>query len=147
MIYCTTVSSTRGITGLSPEYLSDNQNLLKEYLCHTGSSRRNIMLIPLQWRHNGCDGVSNHQSHHCLLNRLFRRADQRKHQGSAPLAFVQGMVNSPHKGPVTRKMFPFDDVIMSSHQGDICATGGSQQCFRSGHITFHGLFYLHAVIS
>ena len=26
-----------------------------------------------------------------------------------------GPVNSPHKGPVTRKMFPFDDVIMESH--------------------------------
>ena len=26
-----------------------------------------------QWRHNGHDGVSNHQPHHCLLNRLFRR--------------------------------------------------------------------------
>ena len=26
-----------------------------------------------QWRHNGCDVVSNHQHHHCLLNRLFRR--------------------------------------------------------------------------
>ena len=26
----------------------------------------------LQWRHNGCDGVSNHQPHDCLLNRLFR---------------------------------------------------------------------------
>ena len=43
-------------------------------------------------------------------------ADQRKHQGSASLAFVQGIhrgpVNSWHKWPVTRKMFPFDDVIM-----------------------------------
>ena len=42
--------------------------------------------------------------------------DQRKHQSSASLAFVRGIhrrpVNSPHKGPVTRKMFPFDDVIM-----------------------------------
>ena len=41
---------------------------------------------------------------------------QRKHQSSASLAFVRGIhrwpVNSPHKGPVTRKMFPFDDVIM-----------------------------------
>ena len=27
---------------------------------------------PLQWRHNGRDGVSNHQPHDCLLNRLFR---------------------------------------------------------------------------
>ena len=45
-------------------------------------------------------------------------ADQRKHQSSASLAFVRGIhrwpVNSPHKGQVTRKMFPFDDVIMRS---------------------------------
>ena len=43
-------------------------------------------------------------------------AYQRKHQSSASLAFVRGInrgpVNSPHKWPVTRKMFPFDDVIM-----------------------------------
>ena len=43
-------------------------------------------------------------------------ADQRKHQSSASLAFVRGIhrgpVNSPHKWPVTRKKFPFDDVIM-----------------------------------
>ena len=44
-------------------------------------------------------------------------ADQRKHQSSASLAFVRGIhrwpMNSPHKGPVTRKIFPFDDVIMN----------------------------------
>ena len=43
-------------------------------------------------------------------------ADQRKHQSSASQAFVCGFhrrpVNSPHKWPVTRKIFPFDDVIM-----------------------------------
>ena len=43
--------------------------------------------------------------------------DQRKHQSSASLAFVRGIhwwpMNSPHKGPVTQKMFPFDDVITS----------------------------------
>ena len=42
--------------------------------------------------------------------------DQRKHQSSASLAFVRGIhrwpVNSPHKGPVTQKMFPFDDIII-----------------------------------
>ena len=42
--------------------------------------------------------------------------DQRKHQSSASLAFARGIhrwpVNSPHKGPVTRKMFPLDDVMM-----------------------------------
>ena len=41
--------------------------------------------------------------------------DQRKHQSSASLAFVRGIhrwpVNSPHKCPVTRNKFPFDDVI------------------------------------
>ena len=35
--------------------------------------------------------------------------DQRKHQSSASLAFVRGI---HHKGPVTPKMFPFDDVVM-----------------------------------
>ena len=69
----------------------------------------------LQWRHNERDNVSNHQPHDCLLNR-YSGADQRKHQSSASLAFVQGIhrgpVNSPHKGPVTRKMLPFDDVII-----------------------------------
>ena len=41
---------------------------------------------------------------------VYLGADQRKHQSSASLAWWP--VNSPHKGPVTRKMFPFDDVIM-----------------------------------
>ena len=45
-------------------------------------------------------------------------ADDTKHQSSASLAFVQGIhrwpVNFPHKWPVTRRMFPFDDVIMES---------------------------------
>ena len=44
-------------------------------------------------------------------------ADQRKHQSSALLAFVRGihrwLMDSPHKGTVTLKMFSFDDVIMS----------------------------------
>ena len=47
---------------------------------------------------------------------VYSNTDQRKHQSSASLVFVRGIhrgpVNSPHKGPVTRKMFPFDDVIM-----------------------------------
>ena len=47
---------------------------------------------------------------------VYSKADQRKHQSSASLAFVLGInrgpVNFPHKWPVTRKMFPFDDVIM-----------------------------------
>ena len=49
---------------------------------------------------------------------VYSGADQRKHQRSASLAFVRGIhrwpVNSSHKWPVPRKMFPFDDVIMRS---------------------------------
>ena len=70
----------------------------------------------LQWRHNDHDVVSNQQPHGCLLNRLFRRRSKKTSKlrvtglcvGNSP-----GPVNSPHKGPVTRKRFPFDDVIMA----------------------------------
>ena len=74
------------------------------------------VIPPLLWRHNGHDSVSNHQHHDCLLNRLFRR---RKYQSSASLAFVRGNhrrpVNSPHKWPVTRRMFSFDDVKLLAY--------------------------------
>ena len=45
-------------------------------------------------------------------------ADQRKHESSPSLAFVRGIhrgpANSPHKWPVTLKVFPYDDVIMTT---------------------------------
>ena len=51
-----------------------------------------------------------------IYSTVYSDADQRKHQSSASLALVRGIhrwpVNSSHKWPVTRKMFPFDDVIM-----------------------------------
>ena len=51
-----------------------------------------------------------------VYSALYSGADQSKDQSSASLAFVwrihRGPVNSPHKWPVTRKMSPFDDVIM-----------------------------------
>ena len=52
-----------------------------------------------------------------VYSTVYSDADQRKHQSSASLAFVRGIhrgpVNAPHKWPVTRKMVPFDDVIMT----------------------------------
>ena len=51
-----------------------------------------------------------------VYSNVYSGADQRKHQISTSLAFVWGIhrgpVNSPHKWPVKRKMFPFDDLIM-----------------------------------
>ena len=50
-----------------------------------------------------------------VYSTVYSGADQRNHESSASLAFVWGIhrrpVNSLHKWPVTRKMFPFDDVI------------------------------------
>ena len=69
----------------------------------------------LHWRHNDHDGVSNHQPHGCLLNRLFRRSSKKTSKLRVTglcVGISPGPVNSPHKGPVTRKMFLFDDVIM-----------------------------------
>ena len=55
---------------------------------------------------------------------VYSDVNQRKHQSSASLAFVReihrGPVNFPHKWPVTRKMFPFDDVIMKTHFAFLC---------------------------
>ena len=65
-----------------------------------------VLLLParsLHWRHNERDSVSNHQPRGCLLNRLFRRRSKKTSK-----LRVTGL----YKGPVTRKMFPFDDVIM-----------------------------------
>ena len=60
--------------------------------------------------------VSQITSFTIVYTTVYSGADQRKHQSSASLAFVReihrGPVNSPHKRPVTRKVFPFDDVIM-----------------------------------
>ena len=51
-----------------------------------------------------------------VYSSVYSGADQRKHQSSASLAFVWGIhwwpANSPQKWPATRKIFPFDDVIM-----------------------------------
>ena len=51
-----------------------------------------------------------------VYSTVYSDADQRKHQSSTSLAFERvihrGPANSPHKWPVTQKMFPFDDVIM-----------------------------------
>ena len=61
-------------------------------------------------------GVSNHQPQDCLLNRLFRCRSKKTSKFRVTelgWGIHQWQVNSPHKGPVMQKMFPFDDVIMN----------------------------------
>ena len=75
-------------------------------------------------------------------------ADQRKHQSSASLAFVREIhrwaVNSAHKGPITRNIFPFDDVIII-----MVATAGQLQVkyitwYHNCHIIIP-LFLIHII--
>ena len=77
-------------------------------------------LSSLQWRHT----LSNHRHLHCLLNCWFRRRSKKtsKFHVAGVRGIHQWWVNSPHKRPVTRNMFPFDDVIMSFQQnsGFLC---------------------------
>ena len=74
-----------------------------------------IYSISLQWRHNERDRVSNHSLMivYWSVNSVTNK--KKKHQSSASLAFVRELTGHrwiPHKGPVTRKIFPFDNVIM-----------------------------------
>ena len=66
-----------------------------------------VAFSSLQWRHNGDDGIPNHQPHHCLLNRLLGHRSKK-----TSMLCVTGLCAGNSPGPVTRRMFPFDDVIM-----------------------------------
>ena len=81
----------------------------REWICHSNDVIMSAM-------------ASQITSRAIVYQSVYSGADQRKHQSSASLAFVRGIhrwpVNSPHKGPVTRKMFPFDDVIMYIYFAD-----------------------------
>ena len=101
-------------------------------LCEGNPSVTGGFTSPLWWRHNGRDSVSNHQPHHCLINSLFRRRSKKTSKlgvtglcvgnspgtGEFPAQMASNAKNVSiwwrhhDKGPVTRKMFPYDDIIM-----------------------------------
>ena len=72
------------------------------------------------------DGISNHRCPNCLLNHLFR-CRLKKMSKLCITGLCDG--NSPYKRPVTRKMFPFDDVIMMK----FIPTGLNFSCSASHH--------------
>ena len=116
-LYVSSISS-RHNTVLAHKNVRHNRvDVIDCCIWHTTHWRVVIYLtkVSLQCRHNGRDVVSNHQPHDCLLNRLFRRRSQKtsKLRVTGLCAGIpRWPVNSPHKWPVKRKMFPFDDVIM-----------------------------------
>ena len=100
--------------GLYDQYMSTHISYISLAGDHSGAG---VTYITLLWPHNGRDCVSNHQPHDCLLNRLFRRRSKKTSRLRVTgLCAGNSLVNSPHKWPVTRKMFPFDDVIMAHRQ-------------------------------
>ena len=76
-----------------------------------------------------------------IYSTFYSGADQLKHQSSASLAFGWGIhqwpMNSPHKGPISQKMFPFDDVIMPQK---------SVNCMRHVYCAFGYIWYLHLIL-
>ena len=58
-----------------------NQSTCKRYtIAHTWASlvpAQCVSFATLQWRHNGCDGVSNPQPRHCFLNCLLRHRSKK----------------------------------------------------------------------
>ena len=76
------------------------------------SRRMQVRYSSLKWRHNGGDSVSNHQPHDGLPKGLFRRRSKKtwKLRVTGLCAGNSGTGEFPHK--ITRKMFPFDDIIM-----------------------------------
>ena len=89
----------------------------------------------LQWRHNGCNGVSNHQPHICLLNRLFRRRSKKISklrvtghcEGNTPVTGefpAQRVSNAENVSIWLRHHFPYIPtpvIIMTSSNGNISA--------------------------
>ena len=78
-----------------------------------------------------------------VYSTTYSGADYGKHQSSASLAFVRGInrwpENSPHKWPVMRKMFPFDDVIM-------CTKNSFWNCsFQTSDLFFSASIYVNHI--
>ena len=74
---------------------------LQMFYWHDETTGRVTAFASLQWRRNGCDGVSNHQPYDCLLNRLFRRRSKKTSK-----LCVSGLCagNSPVTGEFTAQM-------------------------------------------
>ena len=89
-----------------------------------------FFMLSLRWRHNGRDGVSNHQPHDCLLNRLFRRRSKKTSKRR-----VTGLCagNSPGTGEFPAQMasnaenvsiwWRHHDAFTNILQGGITGTG------------------------
>ena len=91
-------------------------NLFQSRLANIWNTVSMCTVCSLQWRHNGRDGVSNHQPHECLLNRSFRRRSK-KTSKLRVTGLCQG--NSPMTGeiPAQRASDAVNVFIWWRHHG------------------------------
>ena len=138
-----------GVTGLIQlcfrySLLSDGMKQLPEWRLIMMSLPRWWLIISrvqLQWRHNGLDGVSNHQPRHCLLSRLFRRRSKKTSK-----LRVSGLCawNSPETGefPAQRTSYAENVSIWWRHHAvAFCAhhslQGNSKELLTKAITTLH----------
>ena len=102
-----------------PSMVSTHAGMVK-HICVAGLGHHWFRLLPINWTSHYTDVRMSPMAPQItsltiVYSTVYSGAYQGEHQSSAALAFVRGIhrwpVNSLHKGPVTRKMFPFDDVI------------------------------------
>ena len=101
----------------------ENKYLIQHFWCRNRTISGEIGQYPLQWRHTKLTGAAIVYSTVCS-------GVDKIHQSSVSLAFVRGIhrwpVNSPHKGTITRTMFPFGDVtIIVTDAPALCVTRSS----------------------
>ena len=95
-----------------------NLNLINSYnhVSVSDVNMKNMSGWVVTMMSNDRHDVSNYRSKECLFNSLFRLTTKKHKKNICYCPFVRGIqwrpVVSPQKGTVTRKMFPFDDVIM-----------------------------------
>ena len=105
-----------------PQAIIWHNDVLIYWRIHSSLNLGWVNLYPVTWRNSHYNDIikgaiaSQMTSLKIVYSTVYSDADQRNYQSSASLAFVRGIhrrpVNSPHKWPVTPKVFPFDDVIM-----------------------------------
>ena len=81
-----------------------NSTVLSTFHCNVANIHgwcNSLTELALRWRHNGRDSVSNHQHHHCLLNRLFRRRSKQTSKLRVTGLWVR---NSPGSGEFPAQM-------------------------------------------
>ena len=121
-------------------YMKDNYVYMQDIYVHIHIFFHTRQFISCNWKIYVVMSLRGHRTHYddvimtmlasqitsltVVYSIVYSGVNQREHQSSASLAFVReihrGPVNFPHKWPVTRKMFPFDDVIMLPRHVHVC---------------------------